>query len=177
MTNKIFIIVAFLCCLLLILSIFKYEQMNEEVEERIADKARPEPSHKPLFITADVKKIELKDSYFNVTTSSFKDDKPPVVYLSNNVYHTEYCKIYAEETNEDYSSPMWLTEVIFDYAYCPKCFTEEFIATYKEAIYITEKNNRDSYILFLQFVTLSGFAIILLLLCHLSNHEDTKKNI
>lgn len=63
-----------------------------------------------------------------------------VVYKEkdNDTYHMGYCQYYAEKSNEDYSRPYWLSDIIIDGMRCSLCIYDEIYYPCREAIYRTE---------------------------------------
>lgn len=109
--------------------IARIQAANEEYERK-----HPRPQHSPRPLKTF---MELSTDGKSMSIGTVGAGAKTVVYKEkdSNVYHMGYCSYYAEKSNEDYSRPYWLSNIIMDGMRCSLCIDDETYYTCKEAIY------------------------------------------
>lgn len=112
--------------------IAQIQAANEEY-----DRKHPRPQHSPRPLKTF---IETSTDGKSMSIGTVSSGQGIVVYKEkdNNTYHLGRCEYYAEKSNEDYSRPYWLSDIIMDGMRCSLCIDEITYYTCKEAIYRTE---------------------------------------
>lgn len=147
MRLKLILLCILICCLFNALAISTVTADNEtQSPEEIAriqaaneeyDRKHPRPKTSPKVFNTY---IETSTDGKSMDIGVIGAGTNIVVYKEkdNDTYHMGYCQYYAEKSDEDYSRPYWLPEIIMDGMRCSLCILDEIYYPCREAIYRTE---------------------------------------
>lgn len=145
MKRKSILFFILLCCMFYsVTAVAENETQSPEEISQIQDanaeyeRTHPYPKTSPRPLKSFIE-MSTDGKSLDIGTHAFKNQA--VVYIENDdmmIYHTGHCDYYAEKSNNDYSRPRWLSDVVMEGTRCTLCIPDELYYSYIHAVSKTD---------------------------------------